>query len=81
MSSERAARYGASEKQNRVQCPVGGEKRTKPGRTRREVEIKLHETLAKQDTYTLEKSKISSPTEANFLLACKLHGLSVGSQQ
>jgi integrase len=59
--------YVPSEKRYRAQYPVGGKRRTISGKTRREVELKLREALAKRDTNTLERSKKESDTVAEFL--------------
>jgi integrase len=60
--------YVASEKRYRAQYPAGGKRRTISGKTRREVELKLRDALAKRDTNTLEKSRKESDTVEDFLL-------------
>jgi hypothetical protein len=60
--------YVASEKRYRAQYPAGGKRRTISGKTRREVELKLRDALAKRDTNTLEKSRKDSDTVEDFLL-------------
>ena len=60
--------YVPSEKRYRAQYPVGGKRRTISGKTRREVELKLRDALAKRDTNTLEKSRKDSDTVGEFLL-------------
>jgi integrase len=60
--------YVASEKRYRAQYPAGGKRRTISGKTRREVELKLRDALAKRDTNTLEKSRKDSDTVGDFLL-------------
>jgi integrase len=59
--------YVASEKRYRAQYPAGGKRRTISGKTRREVELKLRDALAKRDTNTLEKTRKDSDTVEDFL--------------
>ena len=59
--------YVASEKRYRAQYPAGGKRRTISGKTRREVELKLRDALAKRDTNTLEKTRKDSDTVGEFL--------------
>lgn len=59
--------YVPSEKRYRAQYPAGGKRRTISGKTRREVELKLRDALAKRDTNTLEKSRKDSDTVEDFL--------------
>jgi len=54
--------YAPPEKRSRAQYPVGGKRRTISGKTRREVELKLRDALAKRNTNTLEKSRKDSDT-------------------
>jgi hypothetical protein len=56
--------FVASEKRYRAQYPAGGKRRTISGKTRREVELKLRDALAKRDTNTLEKSRKDSAKKA-----------------
>ena len=59
--------YVASEKLFRAQYPAGGKRRTISGKTRREVELKLRDALAKRDTNTLEKSRKDHDTVGEIL--------------
>lgn len=54
--------YVASEKRYTAQYPAGGKRRTISGKTRREVELKLIDALAKRNTNTLKTSRIYSDT-------------------
>jgi len=47
--------YAASKKRYRAQYPVGKQRRSLSGKTRREVELKLEEALVKRDSHTLEQ--------------------------
>lgn len=60
--------YAASEKRYRAQFRAGGKSRTLGGKTRREVELKLRDALAKRVTNALEKSRKDSHTVGGFLL-------------
>ena len=68
INGEGTVLYVASEKRYRAQYPAGGKRRTISGKTRREVELKLRDALAKRDTNTLEKSRKESDTVEDFLL-------------
>jgi len=68
ISGEGTVRYVASEKRYRAQYPAGGKRRTISGKTRREVDFKLRDTLAKRDSNTLEKSRKEFDTVEDFLL-------------
>jgi len=59
----------ASGKRYRAQYPVGGERRTIGGKTRREVELKLRDALAKRDTNSCEKRTTVSKSNDMDILA------------
>jgi hypothetical protein len=68
INGEGTAWYVASEKRYRAQYLAGGKRRTISGKTRREVEFKLRDALAKRDSNTLEKSRKDSDRVGEFLL-------------
>jgi integrase len=59
--------YAASEKRYRAQYPVGDKRRSLSGKTRREVELKLRDALAKRDSHTLERSRKESDSLGEYL--------------